>query len=90
MTVALEATQTTLSVLMESIERGDEVRLLKNGRVVATVVPDSADNNMPKRTPEQIAETQSAFEQIREQAKSLKLSSFDWEEYKTDRDLGRG
>jgi len=71
---------------MESIERGDEVRLLKNGRAVATIVPDPAGTTT-KRTPEQIAETQSAFDEIRKQAKSLKLGTFDWEEYKTDQEL---
>jgi antitoxin (DNA-binding transcriptional repressor) of toxin-antitoxin stability system len=89
MTVALEATQTTLSALMESIERGDEVRLLKNGRAVATIVPDPSGNT-PKRIPEQIAETQSAFDEIRKQAKSLKLGSFDWEECKANQDLSSG
>ena len=39
MTIAVEAADTTVPELMESIERGDEVRLMKNGQTVARIVP---------------------------------------------------
>jgi antitoxin (DNA-binding transcriptional repressor) of toxin-antitoxin stability system len=41
MTVAVEATETDLPTLLEQIEHGDEVQLMKNGQTVARIVPHS-------------------------------------------------
>jgi len=88
MTVAVEATETTMSALLESIERGDQVQLQRNGHTVATLSPVSADKNSLNRTPEQIAAATAALARADERAKRLGLK-FDMEQFKADREFGR-
>jgi len=80
MTVQVEATETTITALLERIEHGDEVQLLKNGQTVATLVP--------KRSSEMIAKGQAAMDRMDARAKDLGLK-FDYEEFKADKESGR-
>jgi antitoxin (DNA-binding transcriptional repressor) of toxin-antitoxin stability system len=88
MTVEVEATETTLPALLERIERGDTLRLQKNGRTIAVVSPTFPDNKMPKRTPEQVAKALAGLASADERSKRLGLK-FDLEEFKADREFGR-
>jgi antitoxin (DNA-binding transcriptional repressor) of toxin-antitoxin stability system len=80
MTIEVEATETTMSALLESIERGDQVRLLKHGRPVALV--------QPQRTKEQIELALEGMASATERAKRLGLK-FDIDDFKADREFGR-
>ena len=86
MTIAVEAADTTVPELMESIERGDEVRLMKDGQTVARIVPQQ-----PKLivTPEQRARAQQALRDMDALSKELDLGPFNFEEFMADRDAGR-
>jgi len=88
MTVAVEATETTISELLESIERGDTLRLQKDGQTIAIVSPTFPVNILSERTPEQIAEGLAALARADERSKRLGLK-FDLDEFKADREFGR-
>ncbi len=88
MTIAVEAADTTLPALMERIEHGDEVRLLKDGQTVATLSPINTERVFPERTPDQIARATAALARADERAKRLGLK-FDMEEFKADKEFGR-
>jgi antitoxin (DNA-binding transcriptional repressor) of toxin-antitoxin stability system len=87
MTIAVEAADTTLPALMERIEHGDEVRLLKHGRTVARIVPDTAAS--PAFTPEQRVQAQQALRDMDALSRELNLGPFNFDEFKADRDTGR-
>jgi antitoxin (DNA-binding transcriptional repressor) of toxin-antitoxin stability system len=89
MTIAVEAADTTLPALMESIERSDQVQLQKNGQTVATLSPTPAEPIFSKRTPEQIAQALQALRDMDALRKELNLGPFNLEEFKADRDHGR-
>lgn len=80
MTIDVEATETTIPALLESIERGDEVQLLKNGEAVAIL--------KPQRSREQIERALAGFAEATERSKRLGLK-FDLDEFKADREFGR-
>ena len=80
MTIEVEATETTIPALLESIARGDEVQLLRNGEAVAIL--------KPQRSSEQVERALGAFAEATERAKRLGLK-FDLNELKADRELGR-
>jgi antitoxin (DNA-binding transcriptional repressor) of toxin-antitoxin stability system len=86
MTIAIEATETDLATVLEQIEHGDEVRLMKNGLTVARIVPHTAT---PVFTPEQRARAQQALRDMDALRKELNLGPFNFEEFKADRDHGR-
>jgi len=88
MTIAVEATDTTLPALMERIEQGDQVQLQRNGQTVATLAPAIAGRPFPTPTPEQVARATSALARADERAKRLGLK-FDMEEFKADKEFGR-
>ena len=80
MIVDLEVTETTIPALLEQVANGDEVRLLRNGQAVATIVPH--------RSREVIEKAQAALERATERSKRLGLR-FDFEEFKADKEFGR-
>lgn len=87
MTIQVDIDQASGPVLLESIERGDQIDLQKDGRTVAKVTP--AVGATPQRTPEQIAATLAAFDEMHQLAQKLNLGPFDIEQFKRDRDFGR-
>jgi antitoxin (DNA-binding transcriptional repressor) of toxin-antitoxin stability system len=86
MTIAIEATETDLPTVLQQIEHGDEVQLLKNGHTIARIVPHTPT---PVFTPEQRARAQQALRDMDALSKELNLGPFNFEEFKADRDAGR-
>lgn len=70
-----------LSALIERAERGEEIVITRRGLPVAKLVPF---REIPDRE-----HAREAARQLREQAKTMKLGRFDWEEWKKYRDEGR-
>jgi len=89
MTVEIEVAETTIPDLLDSIERGDRINLKKDGKTVATVTPAAFASQSSRRTPEQIAATLAAFDEMQKLSRELNLDPFDFEEFKHDRDFGR-
>jgi prevent-host-death family protein len=69
-----------LSALLDEVEQGQEIVITRHGKPVARLVPNDAV--LPR---DRAAE---AAHRIRERACSLR-ASFDWTEWKRDRDEGR-
>ena len=79
---AFEA-KNSLGTLLDRVERGEEIVIIRHGKPVARLVPNS-------RSPQQ-DQVQAAFENMRERARHLAKENpdrpaFDWEELKTLRD----
>jgi antitoxin (DNA-binding transcriptional repressor) of toxin-antitoxin stability system len=89
MTVEVEAMETTIPDLLERIDRGDRVRLLKDGHAVGVLIPAVDTDSRIARTPQQIADAHAALADIDALSKRLNLGPFDFEEFKADRDAGR-
>jgi prevent-host-death family protein len=70
-----------LSVLLDQVERGEEVVITRRGRAVAKLV--HIESTVDRRR------ARKAALQIRECAKAMKLGAFDWQEWKQYRDDGR-
>ena len=77
---ALEAGN-MLGALLDRVEGGEEVLIVRHGKAVARLVP----NERPSSTEQAFA----ALKRIRERASKLQPPGFDWEELKKDRDAGR-
>jgi len=75
-----------LPTLLEQIEHGDEVQLMKNGQTVARIVPHS---DTPVFTPEQRTRAQQALLDMDALRNELNLGPFNFEEFQADRDNGR-
>ena len=83
--VGVAEAQRSLSTLIEQVQQGKEILLLREGTPVARIVaPESPPAPF---TDEQRAAAFEAAKQIREHAKSLPQEPFIWEEIK--KDLGR-
>ena len=79
--IEIATARETFSALLELAEHGEEVVILRDGDPVARLSPNV--------TARERAESDAAFERIRERAKTLPKQPFDWEEIKADRDFGR-
>ena len=92
------------SMLLESVERGEEIIVIRDGKPVARLIPEvSGRKKAPKdqpsiesatfaktgRTVEQKAEITAAIASIRARAERLAWGPFDFEQFKRDRDEGR-
>ncbi|MFN0166326.1 MAG: type II toxin-antitoxin system Phd/YefM family antitoxin [Bryobacteraceae bacterium] len=69
-----------LGMLLDRVERGEEIIITRHGKPVARMVPNAT------RIDE--AEARAALERIRTRAKSLN-GAFDWIAVRADRDAGR-
>jgi prevent-host-death family protein len=76
---AFEA-KNTLGTLLDRVERGEEVLITRHGRPVARLVPNLGGIDR--------AQAEAAMARIRARASAMK-GSFDWNEFKQDRDAGR-
>jgi prevent-host-death family protein len=81
--VGAQEAETNLSALLDQVERGEEVRITRNGKPVARLVPN------PALTTEQQAKGRAAATRIRAMAEARNTGPFDWEEWKTYRDEGK-
>jgi len=70
-----------LASLLDQVERGAEIIITRRGHPVAKLVSAHQEFNKDK--------AQLAATSIRERAKTLKLGSFRWDEWKEYRDEGR-
>lgn len=70
-----------LSMLLDAVERGEEILITRHGKAIARLVPDrpSADAERAR----------GAADRIRTRARALKAGAFDWVEWKRHRDDGR-
>ncbi len=85
----LHEASAALPALVAQVEAGDEVVLMREGRVVARIVPESDKEPISELTPEEQARAKRALEGIRQLREKLNLGPFDFEEFKRDRDEGR-
>jgi prevent-host-death family protein len=69
------------SALLDMVEQGEEIVITRHGQRVARLVPNSGGIDR--------AQAQAAAERIRGRAAQAKLSGFDWQAFKADRDAGR-
>jgi prevent-host-death family protein len=70
-----------LSMLLDAVERGEEVVITRHGKAIARLVPD--------RPRQDVNRAQDAAARIRARAAALHASPFDWDEWKKHRDDGR-
>ena len=70
-----------LAALLDRVERGEEILIMRHGRPVARLVPNDARMDQ--------SEARAAVERIRARARTLKGGAFDSENFKADRDAGR-
>jgi prevent-host-death family protein len=77
---AFEA-KNTLGALLDRVERGEEIVITRHGRPVARLGPVSVTADR--------SSARAALARLRARARSLAAGPFDWETYKSDRDLGR-
>ena len=77
---AFEA-KNTLGTLLDRVQQGEEIVITRHGKPVARLVKE------PYRL--DVERAREAGAHIRALAKSIKLGSFDWSEWKSLRDEGR-
>jgi prevent-host-death family protein len=70
-----------LGQLLDLVEQGQEVTIMRHGNYVARIVPA---RSRPGRD-----RARAAVQRIRERAHAAKLGRFDWAEWKAYRDEGR-
>lgn len=70
-----------LGQLLDLVEAGEEVTIIRHGREVARLVP--------ARRTHRTTEARAALARIRERATALEAGPFDWAEWKSYRDEGR-
>jgi prevent-host-death family protein len=70
-----------LSMLLDAVERGEEVVITRHGKAVARLIPDRPGHDASR--------AQEAAARIRARAEKLKGAPFDWQEWKRHRDDGR-
>ncbi|HZB87215.1 MAG TPA: type II toxin-antitoxin system prevent-host-death family antitoxin [Terracidiphilus sp.] len=69
--------------LLDLAEAGEEVVITRHGRPVARLVPNRAVSAA------QVERARAAGERIRQLARSRAAGTFNWDEWKSDRDQGR-
>jgi prevent-host-death family protein len=77
---AFEA-KNTLGQLLDRVEKGEEITIIRHGRAVARLVP--------ARFTYSDEEVRAAVRRIRERAEQRRFGRFDWTEWKSYRDEGR-
>jgi prevent-host-death family protein len=77
---AFEA-KNTLGALLDRVQQGEEIVITRHGKPVARLVPNGAGIDR--------AQARAAFDRIRAAAAEVKAGTFDWKEFKEDRDAGR-
>ena len=77
---AFEA-KTHFSQLIERATQGEEIFITRRGKPVAKLVPPDTHNNSEA--------AREAVIRLRTLAKEMQLGQFDWNEWKSYRDLGR-
>lgn len=70
-----------LSMLLDAVERGEEIVITRHGKAVARLIPDR-----PGQDPDR---ARAAAARIRERASKQRGEPFDWQEWKQYRDQGR-
>jgi antitoxin (DNA-binding transcriptional repressor) of toxin-antitoxin stability system len=80
MTVEVESTGVTLAELLEQLQKGDHVNILKDGEPIASLYPARSAYDRER--------AQEAMDRMDERAKRLGLK-FDYEEFKADKEFGR-
>jgi prevent-host-death family protein len=70
-----------LSMLLDAVERGEEILITRHGKGVARLIPDRPGHDADR--------AQAAAARIRARAEKLKGGAFDWREWKQHRDDGR-
>jgi prevent-host-death family protein len=70
-----------LSMLLDAVERGEEIVITRHGKAVARLVPDRPGHDASR--------AQEAAARIRARAEMLKGAPFDWQEWRQYRDDGR-
>ncbi len=70
-----------LSMLLDAVERGEEIVITRHGKAVARLVPDRPIHHSDR--------ARAAAERIRARAANFKATTFDWQEWKQFRDDGR-
>jgi prevent-host-death family protein len=70
-----------LGQLLDLVERGEEITIIREGKEVARLVPVRPAPNRDA--------ARAAVRRMRERAERLKLGRFDWSEWKSYRDEGR-
>jgi len=78
--VAFEADD-RLDTLLDWLEQGEEVLITRHGRPVARLVRETMGADQAK--------AEAALARIRNRAASIDLGTFDWADFKRDRDAGR-
>ena len=69
-----------LGMLLDRVERGEEIVITRHGKPVARLVPNTTRTDL--------RQAEAALERIRMRAATLK-EAFDWEALRADRDAGR-
>lgn len=69
-----------LGMLLDRVERGEEIIITRHGKPVARLVPNTTQIDTPQ--------ARAALDRIRMRAGNLK-QAFDWETARADRDTGR-
>jgi prevent-host-death family protein len=87
-TVEMPEAEADLPALLDEVERGGEITILRGGRPVARLMPSQASDDFVV-TPEQRAHAKEAIEDMNRLRAELKHGPFDWEEFKAYRDMGR-
>lgn len=77
---AFEA-KNTLGALLDRVEHGEEIVITRDGKPVARLVPNLSVIDQDQ--------ARGAIQRIRTRAGSLKSGTFDWDEFKADRDTDR-
>jgi prevent-host-death family protein len=73
--------KTNFTKLIEKVRKGEVVMITRRGEPVAKMVP--LDKSLDTRA------ANAAISRIKLLAKQLKLGKYDWEEWKSYRDVGR-
>jgi prevent-host-death family protein len=71
----------TLGQVLDLVERGQEITIIRHGRPVARLVPPASRVDRE--------EARAALRRIRQRAERLRSGPFDWDEWKVLRDTWR-
>jgi prevent-host-death family protein len=77
---AFEA-KNTFGALLDRVEQGEEIVIMRHGKPVARLVPEKGSINREQAL--------AAAKRIRSRAAQLNIGPYDWAALKSERDLGR-
>ncbi|HEU5231309.1 MAG TPA: type II toxin-antitoxin system Phd/YefM family antitoxin [Terriglobales bacterium] len=72
---------TRFSAILDDVCQGEEILITRNSKSIARLVPTIRKA--------QTSNAEEAMVRIRKRAEALKLGPFDWEKWKSERDVGR-